>query len=88
MEDCVSRPASQQTKKDGLMSDRVQLEMAEARMLVASYFAAKRSHGVVAANKFLEKQLKKLEKSYGKKSDERLKRYMRVVADTELLVDV
>jgi hypothetical protein len=70
------------------MSDRIQLEMAEARMLVASYFAAKRSYGSVEANKFLAKQLKKLEKTYGKKSDERLKRYMRVVSDTELLVDV
>jgi hypothetical protein len=70
------------------VSDRVQLEMAEARMLVASYFAAKRSYGPVEANKFLAKQLKKLEKTYGKKSDERLKRYMRVVSDTELLVDV
>lgn len=70
------------------MSDRVQLEMAEARMLVASYFAAKRSYGSVEANKFLAKQLKKLEKTYGKKSDKRLKRYMRVVSDTELLVDV
>ena len=70
------------------MSDRVILEMAEARMLVASYFAAKRSYGSVEANKFLAKQLKKLEKTYGKKSDERLKRYMRVVSDTELLVDV
>ena len=70
------------------MSDRVQLEMAEARMLVASYFAAKRSYGSVEANKFLAKQLKKLEKTYGKKSDERLKRYMRVVSDTEQLVDV
>jgi hypothetical protein len=70
------------------MSDRVQLEMAEARMLVASYFAAKRSYGPVEANKFLAKQLKKLEKTYGKKSDKRLKRYMREVSDTELLVDV
>ena len=70
------------------MSDRVQLEMAEARMLVASYFAAKRTYGVVEANKFLAKQLKKLEKVYGKNSDGRLKSYMRVVVDTEVLEDV
>ena len=70
------------------MSDRVQLEMAEARMLVASYFAAKRTYGSVEANKFLVKQLKKLEKVYGKKSDDRLKAYMRVVVDTEILEDV
>ena len=70
------------------MSDRVQLEMAEARMLVASYFAAKRTYGAVEANKFLAKQLKKLEKVYGKNSDGRLKQYMRVVVDTEVLEDV
>jgi hypothetical protein len=70
------------------MSDRVQLEMAEARMLVASYFAAKRTYGVVQANRFLAKQLKKLEKIYGKKSDDRLKQYMRVVVNTEILEDV
>jgi hypothetical protein len=70
------------------MSDRVQLEMAEARMLVASYFAAKRTYGSVEANKFLAKQLKKLEKYYGKNSDGRLKSYMRVVVDTEILEDV
>jgi len=57
-------------------------------MLVASYFAAKRTYGPVEANKFLAKQLKKLEKVYGKKSDDRLKAYMRVVVDTELLEDV
>ena len=57
-------------------------------MLVASYFANKRTYGPVEANKFLAKQLKKLEKVYGKKSDDRLKAYMRVVVDTELLEDV
>lgn len=57
-------------------------------MLVASYFAAKRTYGAVEANKFLAKQLKKLEKVYGKKSDDRLKKYMRVVVDTEVLGDV
>ena len=57
-------------------------------MLVASYFAAKRTYGVVEANKFLAKQLKKLEKVYGKNSDGRLKSYMRVVVDTEVLEDV
>jgi len=70
------------------VSDRVQLEMAEARMLVASYFAAKRTYGAVQANRFLAKQLKKLEKIYGKKSDDRLKQYMRIVATEELLIDV
>ena len=70
------------------MSDRVILEMAEARMLVASYFAAKQTFGPVQARVFLDKQLKKLEKVYGRKSDVRLKKYMRVVATEELLIDV
>ena len=66
------------------MSDRIILEMAEARMLVASYFAAKRTHGVPQANAFLEKQLKKLEKLYGKGSDVRLKKNMRQITNEEL----
>ena len=51
------------------MSDRVQLEMAEARVLLHSYFAAKQSHGKPQADKFLAAQLLKLEKLYGKQSD-------------------
>jgi len=43
------------------MSDRVQLEMAEARVLLHSYFAAKRTHGKPQADKFLAAQLLKLE---------------------------
>ena len=66
------------------MSDRIILEMAEARMLVASYFAAKRTYGASEANRFLEKQLKKLEKLYGKGSDVRLKNNMRHITNEEL----
>jgi len=55
---------------------------------VASYFAAKQTFGPVQARVFLDKQLKKLEKVYGKESDVRLKKYMRVVATEELLIDV
>jgi hypothetical protein len=65
------------------MSDRVQLEMAEARVLLHSYFAAKRTHGKPQANRFLETQLDKLEKLYGKGCDARIKQYMRHVKDTE-----
>ena len=57
-------------------------------MLVASYFAAKQTFGPVQARVFLDKQLKKLEKVYGRESDVRLKKYMRVVATEELLVDI
>jgi hypothetical protein len=42
----------------------------------------------VQARVFLDKQLKKLEKVYGRESDVRLKKYMRVVATEELLIDV
>jgi hypothetical protein len=42
----------------------------------------------VQARVFLDKQLKKLEKVYGKESDDRLRTYMRVVATEELLIDV
>jgi hypothetical protein len=69
------------------MSDRAILEMAEARMLVASYFAAKRTYGGTQANSFLIKQLKSLEKCYGKNSGDRLKANMRTVATEELLID-
>jgi hypothetical protein len=70
------------------MSDRIILEMAEARMLVASYFAARKTHGKAEARRFLEKQLKKLEKIYGKDSDVRLRANMRQIATEELLEEV
>ena len=57
-------------------------------MLVASYFAARRTHGKLAARRFLEGQLKKLEKAYGKGSDVRLKANMRKIATEELLEEV
>lgn len=69
------------------MSDRVQLEMAEARVLLHSYFAAKRTHGKPQADKFLAAQLLKLEKLYGKQSDERIRKYMRHVKDTETMYE-
>jgi hypothetical protein len=65
------------------MSDRVQLEMAEARVLLHSYFAAKRTHGKPQADRFRAALLLKLEKLYGKQSDVRIKQYMRRVKDTE-----
>ena len=69
------------------MSDRVQLEMAEARVLLHSYFAAKRTHGKPQADRFLAAQLIKLEKLYGKSSDVRIKQYMRHVKNTETLYE-
>lgn len=69
------------------MSDRVQLEMAEARVLLHSYFAAKRTHGKPQADRFLESQLLKLEKLYGRECDVRIKRYMRHVQNTETMYE-
>ena len=69
------------------MSDREILEMAEARVLLYSYFAAKRTYGAPAARAFLTKNLTKLEKLYGKDCDVRIRRYMRHVKDTETLTD-
>ena len=70
------------------MSDRIILEMAEARMLLASYFAGRRTYGKAEARKFLEKQLVQLEKIYGKGSNVRLRANMRIVATEELLEEV
>ena len=67
------------------MSDREILEMAEARILLYSYFAAKRTYGASAARAFLTKNLVKLEKFYGKDCGERIRKYMRVVEDNETL---
>ena len=61
--------------------------MAEARVLLHSYFAAKQSYGKPQADKFLAAQLLKLEKLYGKQSDTRIKQYMRHVKDTETMYE-
>jgi hypothetical protein len=66
------------------MSDRVQLEKAEARMLVPSYFATVALLGRPQANVWLSKQIGKLEKHYGKGFDERCRGYMREITETEL----
>ena len=65
------------------MSDRVQLEMAEARTLLPSYYATRESHGTPSANVWLRDRITKLEKFYGKDCGERIRKYMRVVEDTE-----
>jgi hypothetical protein len=70
-----------------LMSDRVQLEKAEARMLVPSYFATLALLGRPAANVWLTKQISKAEKHHGKGFDSRCRGYMREITETELCVE-
>ena len=65
------------------MSDRVLLEMAEARVLVFSYYRNREVLGKVLAEKWLGKRLKKLEKFYGKGVGERVRVYMRCISDRD-----
>ena len=67
------------------MSDRVQLEMAEARTLLPSYYATRKNYGTPSANLWLRDRITKLEKFYGKDCGERIRKYMRVVEDNEIL---
>jgi len=69
------------------MSDREQLEKAEARMLVPSYFATVALLGKPRANVWLTKQIAHLEPHYGKGFDARCRCYMREITETELCVE-
>jgi hypothetical protein len=69
------------------MSDREQLEKAEARMLVPSYFATVALLGKPKANVWLTKQIALIEKHYGKGFDARCRGYMREITETELCVE-
>lgn len=64
--------------------DRVQLEMAEARILAPSYFATVKKIGKPAAAVWLAKRIKQIERYYGHGFDQRVRGYMRKVADEEL----
>ena len=66
------------------MTDRVQLEMSEARILVPSYYATCKKIGKPQAAIWLTSQLKKLERFYGYGVDKRVRGYMRQIADVEL----
>ena len=66
------------------MSDRGQLEKAEARMLVPSYFATVALLGKPKANVWLTKQIAIIEKHYGKGFDARCRKFMREITETEL----
>jgi len=69
------------------MGDRVQLEKAEARVLVPSYFATLALLGRPAANVWLTKQISKAGKHFGKGFDSRCRGYMREITETELCVE-
>jgi len=62
--------------------------MAEARTLLPSYYATRKSHGTIGANIWLRDRITKLEKLYGKDCGERIRKYMRLIEDTETLVNV
>jgi hypothetical protein len=66
------------------MSDRAQLEKAEARILVPSYFATVALLGKPKANMWLTKQIDKTSKHYGAGFDHRCRSYMREIVETEL----
>ena len=66
------------------MSDRDQLEKAEARMLVPSYFATVALLGKPKANVWLTSQIGKAAKHYGVGFDARCRSYMREIVETEL----
>ena len=57
--------------------------MADARVLVFSYYKNKATLGSEKAGKWLDKRLKRLEKVYGKGSGDRLRVYMRHVSDKD-----
>jgi hypothetical protein len=66
------------------MSDRVQLEKAEARILVPSYYRTVELIGKPAAALWLTKQIKSLERMYGYGFEARCRAYMRQIDDENL----
>ena len=66
------------------MSDRMQLEKAEARMLVPSYFATVALIGKLKANVWLTSQIAKAAQHYGAGFDSRCRSFMREIVETEL----
>ena len=66
------------------MNDRVQLEKAEARILVPSYYRTVELIGKPAAGLWLTKQIRRIEKSYGPGFDARCRAYMREITENDL----
>ena len=66
------------------MTDRVQLEQAEARVLVPSFFHNAKKKGRPFATIWLGKQIARLQPFYGYGFDQRVRGYMRQITDGEL----
>ena len=66
------------------MSDRVQLEKAEARILVPSYYRTVELIGKAAAALWLTKQIRRIQPHYGVGFEARCRAYMRQVDDENL----
>lgn len=66
------------------MSDRMQLEKAEARILVPSYYRTVELIGKHDAALWLTKQLRRIERMYGYGFEARCRAYMREVDDENL----
>jgi hypothetical protein len=66
------------------MSDRVQLEKAEARILVPSYYRTVELIGKAAAALWLTKQIRRIQPHYGVGFEARCRAYMRQVDDDNL----
>ena len=66
------------------MSDRIQLEQAEARVLVPSYFHNAKTYGKGSAAIWLTREIAKTQRFYGLGYEQRVRGYMRQIADGEL----
>ena len=66
------------------MNDRQQLEKAEARILVPSYYRTVELIGKPAAALWLTKQIRRIERMYGYGFEARCRAYMRQVDDENL----
>jgi hypothetical protein len=66
------------------MSDRVQLEKAEARILVPSYYRTVELIGKPAAALWLTKQIRRIQPHYGLGFEARCRAYMRQVDEDNL----
>ena len=63
------------------MSDRAQLEKAEARILVPSYYRTVELIGKINAALWLTKQIRKIQPLYGQGFEARCRAYMREIDD-------
>ena len=71
----------QQPTIEPLGGDRAQLEKAEARILVPSYYRTVELIGKAAAALWLTKQIRRIEKMYGLGFEARCRAFMRQIDD-------